>query len=166
MSLSYRAAIFAKEAHKHQVRKYTGVPYWVHLTEVAGIFSTVIDAVPEFLRDAALAACWLHDTIEDCSVSAADLDHQFGSVVADAVMYLSDLEEGNRVERKAATRARLAGAPGWVQTIKCADLISNTSSIVIHDPKFAVTYLAEKGALLAVLTKADPRLREWARSQT
>lgn len=166
MSLSYRAAVFAKEAHKHQVRKYTGDPYWVHLSEVAGIFSTVVDGLPYYLSNAALATCWLHDTIEDCAVSAESLDLQFGSVVADAVSYLSDLQEGTRVERKAATRERLAAAPGWVQTIKCADLISNTSSIVIHDPKFAVTYLAEKRDLLTVLTKADPRLREWARSQT
>jgi guanosine-3',5'-bis(diphosphate) 3'-pyrophosphohydrolase len=73
---------------------------------------------------------------------------------------------GNRAERKAASRARLAAAPGWVQTIKCADLISNTSSIVKHDPKFAVTYLEEKRLLLDVLTKADPRLVAIARQQS
>jgi hypothetical protein len=83
----------------------------------------------------------------------------------DGVMLLSDLEQGNRAERKAASRARLADAPAWVQTIKCADLISNTSSIVLRDPKFAVTYLEEKRLLLDVLTKADPRLHALALSQ-
>jgi hypothetical protein len=52
-----------------------------------------------------------------------------------------------------------------VQTIKCADLISNTSSIVMHDPKFAITYLAEKRALLDAMVLAHPRLREMAYSQ-
>jgi hypothetical protein len=55
--------------------------------------------------------------------------------------------------------------PAWIQTIKCADLISNTSSIVKHDPKFAVTYLEEKRLLLDAMTKADPRLWQLARSQ-
>lgn len=53
----------------------------------------------------------------------------------------------------------------WVQTIKVADLISNTSSIVRHDPKFAVVYLDEARQLLDVLTRADPRLLAMAREQ-
>ena len=84
--------------------------------------------------------------------------------VVGGVMDLSDMETGNRAARKAASRARLAAAPSWVQTIKCADLISNTSSIVRHDPEFAKVYLEEKRLLLDVLTKADPQLRDLARS--
>ncbi len=48
------------------------------------------------------------------------------------------------------------------QTIKLADLISNTRSIVERDPKFAVTYLAEKRELLKVLTDGDPALYRMA----
>ncbi len=86
--------------------------------------------------------------------------------MAGAVQLLSDMETGNRAERKAASRERLSRAAGWVQTIKCADLISNTSSIVQHDPKFAVTYLEEKRLLLDVLTNADSRLVRIAREQS
>jgi GTP diphosphokinase / guanosine-3',5'-bis(diphosphate) 3'-diphosphatase len=107
--------------------------------------------------------CFLHDCVEDQCVTADELIDRFGLAVADGVMLLSDLEEGSRAERKAASRARLAGAPGWVQTIKVADLISNTSSIVQHDPKFAVLYLEEKRLLLDVMTRADPRLVAIAR---
>jgi hypothetical protein len=60
---------------------------------------------------------------------------------------------------------RLAMVLGTVQTIKCADLISNTASIALHDPKFAVVYLAEKRALLDVLTQAHPQLRAIAYGQ-
>ena len=49
-----------------------------------------------------------------------------------------------------------------MQTIKCADLISNTSSIVDHDRVFAKVYLAEKRLTLEVLTAADPRLLDLA----
>ena len=157
MSLAYDAMMFAREAHKDQRRKYTGNPYTDHLAEVAGIVATV-DSSAE-----ALATAWLHDSREDQGVTGEEIEHKFGMRVAVGVALLSDFETGNRAERKAASRARLADAPGWVQTIKCADLISNTSSIVQHDPKFAAVYLEEKRLLLEVLTKADPRLLAIAR---
>lgn len=157
----FRAMLFARKAHAGQVRKYTGNPYHDHLAEVAGIAGTVPDELP-ISRSVFLAAAWLHDTIEDTGATFHDIRTEFGYLVASGVDELSDLEAGNRAERKAASRARLAAAPGWIQTIKCADLISNTSSIVMHDPKFAPTYLAEKRALLEVMTEADPNLRQLA----
>lgn len=159
MSLSYKAMLFAREAHKDQVRKYTGNPYADHLAEVAGIVATVDSS------DETIATAWLHDCREDQGITGEEIEIGFGMRVAVGVALLSDFETGNRAERKAASRARLANAPAWVQTIKCADLISNTSSIVQHDPKFAVTYLEEKRLLLDVLTKADSRLLAIARNQ-
>lgn len=159
MSISIKAMQFARHIHKDQVRKYTGNPYADHLAEVAGIVATVDNS------QTTIAVAWLHDCIEDQGVTSQQLIDQFGFMVALGVSVLSDLETGNRAERKAASRARLADAPGWIQTIKCADLISNTSSIVKHDQKFAITYLEEKRLLLDVLTKADPRLIAIARKQ-
>jgi GTP diphosphokinase / guanosine-3',5'-bis(diphosphate) 3'-diphosphatase len=156
--------MFAREAHKRQVRKYTGNPYFDHLAEVVGITSSVVVG-SVYTDDAILAVAWLHDTVEDCAVSVDAIEKKFGNFVSFGVYCLSDAEEGNRAERKALSRERLSKSPGWVQTIKCADLISNTSSIVMHDPKFAVTYLEEKRLLLDVLTSAHPALRELARSQ-
>ena len=165
--LAYRAMMFAREVHAGQVRKYTGNPYADHLAEVAGIVSTVTAKAYEAVSaDEVLAVAWLHDAFEDQGITPDELDARFGRIVAAGVVWLSDIETGNRAERKAASRARLARAPGWVQTIKCADIISNTSSIVKHDPKFAVTYLAEKRALLDVMDKADPRLRVLACQQS
>ncbi len=160
MSLAYEAMMFAREVHKDQVRKYTGNPYVDHLAEVAGIVATV-----EHDEDM-LAVAWLHDCVEDCGVQLQDVQDRFGTMVAIGVSGLSDMETGNRAERKGLSRERLAACSGWIQTIKCADLISNTSSIVKHDPKFAVTYLEEKRLLLDVLTKADPRLRALAIGQS
>ena len=157
--LAYEAMCFAREVHKNQRRKYTNDPYTVHLAEVAAITSAVIPG------QAFQAIAWLHDCVEDQGVTYLALANNFGRIVADHVMLLSDLETGNRAERKAASRVRLSAAPAAVQTIKVADLISNTQSIVQHDPKFAVTYLEEKRLLLDVLTKADKRLVQIAREQ-
>jgi (p)ppGpp synthase/HD superfamily hydrolase len=158
--LAYEAMIFAREVHKNQRRKYTGNPYTDHLAEVAGIVATV------FPYEEGIATAWLHDSREDQGITGEEIESRFGMRVAVGVSLLSDFEQGNRAERKRLGRARLADAPGWVQTIKCADLISNTASIVQHDPKFAKVYLEEKRLLLEVLTEADPRLLELARSQT
>ena len=158
-NISYEAMLFARLAHASQRRKYTNTPYTDHLAEVAGIVATV-DSSAE-----SIAVAWLHDSREDQGISGEEIEKRFGMRVAMGVALLSDFEEGNRAKRKAASRARLSSAPGWVQTIKCADLISNTSSIVQHDPSFAALYLKEKRLLLDVLTKADSRLVALARSQ-
>ncbi len=159
---AYKALIFAREAHKAQRRKYTNNPYTDHLAEVAGIVASV--APPE-QADLMVSVAWLHDCIEDQGITLESLRDEFGEWVASGVWFLSDTEKGNRAERKALSRARLGAAPYWVQTIKCADLISNTSSIVIHDPAFARVYLEEKRLLLERLTEADPRLLALARMQ-
>ena len=157
--LAYDAMLFARHVHRAQQRKYTGNPYADHLAEVAGIISTIDN------REVTLAVAWLHDSVEDCGVTLEDIENRFGFQVALGVSGLSDVETGNRAERKQKARDRLAGCAGWIQNIKCADLISNTSSIVMHDPKFAVTYLEEKRLLLDAMTKADARLLMMARAQ-
>lgn len=165
MTLAYEAMMFAREVHKDQRRKYTGNPYTDHLAEVAGIVATVAsDHMGQHL-EAAYATAWLHDCVEDQNVSLQEVEDRFGVLVAIGVSGLSDTEIGNRATRKAASRQRLSMCAPWIQTIKCADLISNTASIVQHDPKFAAVYLEEKRLLLDVLRNADQRLLALARSQ-
>lgn len=173
---AFEAMRFARNAHATQVRKYTGNPYADHLAEVAGIVASVAGriTIDPLMVDIMVSTAWLHDYIEDQrqdhdtngEFAYTVLALEFGEVIAGGVLHLSDMETGNRRERKAAARERLIRSPGWVQTIKVADLISNTSSIVKHDPKFAVVYLEEKRLLLEVLTKADPLLVDIARQQT
>lgn len=165
MSIAFDAMQFARATHRNQRRKYTGNPYADHLAEVAGIAMAAGCYTFDVHPDEFMAVCWLHDSVEDQGIALDEIEGRFGLKVAIGVSGLSDLEEGNRAERKAAARERLSKCSGWIQTIKCADLISNTSSIVMHDPKFAVTYLEEKRLLLDVMTKADPRLLAIAREQ-
>jgi (p)ppGpp synthase/HD superfamily hydrolase len=164
MSIIYQAMIFAKEVHKQQRRKYTHNPYFEHLAEVAGIVASVFD-LEKFKTQWYIAIAWLHDCIEDCAVTHHDLVVAFNEEIAEGVLALSDLEDGNRALRKQLSRERLAECGAAIQTIKVADLISNTGSIVYHDPEFAKTYLEEKRLLLDVLTKADKRLVTIAREQ-
>lgn len=147
------AMIFAMQVHKDQKRKFTGNPYFNHLSEVAGIVGSV-----ELTSGIVLAVAWLHDSIEDQGVSPEKIETRFGRHVRIGVEALSDLETGTREERKRLSRERLAKQPSWIQNIKVADIISNCSSVLMHDPLFATVYLAEKRLLLDVLTKASPEL--------
>lgn len=159
-----RARLFATAAHAAvgQTRKYTGEPYVVHPIEVSELVASVGGT------DAMVAAALLHDVLEDTDVTVDLLEAEFGSEVADLVLWLTDVstpEDGNRSTRKALDRQHSAAAPAAAQTIKVADLISNTRTIVEFDPGFARTYLAEKRLLLDVLTRADPTLLEMAKTQ-
>lgn len=150
---------FATVAHAGQTRKYTGDPYIIHPQAVCDLVATVTSD-PEVL-----AAALLHDTVEDTGVTLMEIRALFGPRVAILVDALTDVSKGHpgrRAERKALDREHLVGAPAEAQTIKCADLIDNTPSIAAHDPAFARVYLAEKRALLEVLTRADPRLHTQA----
>lgn len=157
MGLAFEAMIFARLVHKNQQRKYTNNPYADHLAEVVGIAMTVCP-YNMVTPDIFMATAWLHDCVEDQNITGYDLLPRFGPVVTQGVLLLSDLETGNRATRKAASRQRLAAAAGWVQNIKVADIISNSLSIMAHDPKFAKVYIEEVRLLLDVLTKADPDL--------
>jgi (p)ppGpp synthase/HD superfamily hydrolase len=108
-----------------------------------------------------IEAALLHDVLEDTATTFETLHRDFGGEVAFMVFDLSDQipkESGNRAFRKRAEADRLGQCSAAVQTIKVADLIDNTLSIVAYDPGFAKVYLAEKAYLLQRLTKADPIL--------
>jgi guanosine-3',5'-bis(diphosphate) 3'-pyrophosphohydrolase len=162
-TLTERAHAFAELAHGAQKRKYTGAPYIEHPAAVAAIVATVTS------DEEAIAAAYLHDVVEDTDRTLDDIKAHFGQRVASLVAWLTDVStkhHGNRTTRKALDRAHLALAPAEAQTVKLADLIDNTTSIVAHDPDFAKVYLREKRELLEVLTKGDPRLLAQAYNQT
>lgn len=156
-NLSYRAMKFAMQKHSIQKRKYTDEPYWTHLAQVVGLVSSVHSS--ELIH----AIAWLHDVLEDTDTSDKEILQEFGEVVWNGVRALSDLEEGNRETRKRLSRERLSKAINYIQDIKVCDLISNTPSIVKHDPKFAPIYLEEKRLLLDCLNNAAKELLEMAK---
>ena len=158
----HRAVAFAARAHAGQDRKYTGEPYLVHPLRVLRL---VADAGGS---DDVQVAAVLHDVVEDCDVGLAEIRDEFGERVAELVGWLTDVSrpgDGPRRARKALDRDHLAAAPPEAQTIKLADLIDNTESIVEHDPRFAAVYMAEKRQLLDVLTRGDERLMRIARAR-
>jgi (p)ppGpp synthase/HD superfamily hydrolase len=156
----HSAMLFSMERHGTQKRKFTGEPYWKHAAEVAAIVQTAKNCTPEMV-----AAAWLHDVLEDTNTTKEDLNSLFGEEVTRLVVGLTDVskpDDGNRQVRKAMDRDHLAKGCRKIQTIKLADMISNTASVAIHDPVFASMYLAEKRELLSIIDKADEQLKRTA----
>jgi (p)ppGpp synthase/HD superfamily hydrolase len=161
-----KARVFATAAHAAvgQKRKYSGEDYIVHPLHVATVVAEAGGT------EVQICAALLHDVLEDTQVTEQTLRVEFGNEVTDLVVWLTNVSKttcptANRKTRKAADRDALAKAPAEAQTIKLADLISNTVSIVAEDPDFAKTYIPEKKELLEVLTLGDRSLWDAAWAQ-
>lgn len=160
------ARVFATAAHGAvgQKRKYTKEDYIVHPAGVVDILKQHITT----LTAPMIAAAWLHDVLEDTQVTYEAILLEFGEDVANIVLGLSNIAtayDGNRKVRMLKNLEFLKLQNEEVQTIKIADMMHNTASIVEHDKTFAIIYLREKVDLINALTKAPKFFRTIAMNQ-
>lgn len=159
MAMLDSAFMLAASAHYGQRRKYTNEPYICHPIEVVQILIQHGVTTEEIL-----CAAVLHDVLEDTAYTAEDLrDAGMSQAVVSVVVELTEpAHVGNRAERKYLECQRLSDASYEAQTIKYADLISNTRSIAKHDVGFAKVYLREKWHILSECNLGDVSLRQKA----
>ena len=153
---------FVKKMHKGQVRKYTNEPYHAHPLEVAKIVSEYQDDCVE------IALC--HDLFEDTKCDFTMLYNKLVKIgyerrlsykICNNVKELTDVftvedyPSFNRKWRKEKESIRLGDISYKSQSVKYADLINNTISIVENDKAFAKTYLSEKEAILKVMNSGN-----------
>lgn len=147
-----RAIAFAAKAHEGMTRKGTSVPYIVHPMEAAAIAAT-ITTDPEVL-----AAAVLHDVMEDCGVSYAQLYGMFGWRVAQLVEEESHTphpdKRGSWVSRKQETIDKLACACRDAQIIALGDKLSNMRAICRD-------YEREGDGVFARFNQQDKGLHAW-----
>ncbi|MEZ6125719.1 MAG: HD domain-containing protein [Planctomycetaceae bacterium] len=111
-----KAREFAVRAHAAQ--RYGEHPYSYHLDAVAEI-------VAPFGEQAQIAA-YLHDTVEDCDVTIAEIADAFGKQMADCVALLTDEPGESRPIRKARTNQKLSTtANSLALIVKAADRLAN-----------------------------------------
>jgi hypothetical protein len=117
-------------AHAGQTRKGAArEPYAVHLAEVASLTRAFGGG------DAAVAAAWLHDCIEDCAVIDAEIREAFGDTVADLVGELTDPPRTPRAQRRRLQVENAAGKSAQARLIKVADKTSNLRSVAMSPPR-------------------------------
>ena len=127
----------------------------VHLRSVAQIVSSVSQ------EEETIAAAWLHDIVEDTSVTIDDLERMLGKKVARLVGELTIVGHsppGNRAKRFALEKEHFANISGAAKTIKLADLIDTGRDLYKNDRASFVAYAAEAKDLVQVLDGGDARL--------
>lgn len=128
-----RAFAFAEEAHYGQ-KRFSGEPYFVHPFNVALLLA-------EFRADAeTIAAGLLHDTVEDTSVRAEDLEKEFGQAIAflvDGVTKLGKLKyQGAKRHSESLRKLFVAMAKDIrVIMIRLADRLHNVRTLQYVPPE-------------------------------
>ena len=82
-----KAAVFAAKVHEGMMRKGSKIPYIYHPMEVALIVAQMTDD-PEVI-----AAAYLHDVLEDTSVTPEELERTFGGRILSLVQEESEDKE-------------------------------------------------------------------------
>jgi len=132
---------FAEEAHGDQ--KYDNMPYTnAHLDKV-------VHTLTFFTNDpVVLAMGYLHDVLEDTSVTYDELAKTFGHVIANGVLALTDQKGNSRFERQFLTYVRLRDNREAL-LVKLCDRITNMRAS--FGTKHAAAYVKEyerfKGSL-------------------
>lgn len=167
-----QAKDYAHEAHDSigQRRKYSNEPYWVHTDAVAQLVADV------GCDEETVVAAHLHDILEDVwpknpQFHPQAIERWFNSHVLDLVLELTDkftkkdYPHLNRKARKLLEHERIGSISIAAKTIKLADIIDNTRSIVASDKEFAMVYLREMLDLLPFLVDGNATLLQQASVQ-
>lgn len=148
-----KAIEFATKKHKGQTRESNdNEPYINHVMRV---YNTIIQYGYGVDENVAIAAI-LHDTVEDTNTSYEEICNEFGSIVMNYVLLLTNTVSSRQVGRHAYHEVnfhRIVNAPRQVQAIKIADMMDNLSDVATtFDKKFAEKYLDEKVSIVEAIS--------------
>ena len=123
MQNTLKAVDFAVAAHEGQKRKKSEIPYIYHPLNLA------CHAISMDIKDdAVIAACLLHDAVEDCSVQARELpvDEETKEIVE--LLTHADTIDENRDEIMTEYFSKIAKNPK-ASLVKCLDRCNNLTTM-------------------------------------
>ena len=137
---------FAKELHKNQFRKFSGLPYFdAHVQKVNGTLKLYTT------DEVMLIVSILHDTIEDCYenkwVGYCIIKELFGKEIADLVMELTSCKDelkfkydGNKTQYLIDKMLNMSEK---ALTVKLSDRFNNIADAFMAKEKFRNSYYKE-----------------------
>lgn len=115
---------FAAEYHGQQ-KMPNGLPYIVHLSNVAMEVFMVHKQKPDFNLKLAIQLALLHDVLEDTALSFKALEDDFGNVVAMGVLALTKDSTLNKKDQMDDSLNRILDLGREVAIVKICDRITN-----------------------------------------
>ena len=142
---------FAQRAHKDQVRKFTGEPYFdAHVQTVNGTLKLYTT------DEATLIAALLHDVVEDCYENKweayTDIKDLFGKEVADIVWELTS-DENEMKHKWGGSKTnylinKMLKMSDKAFTIKLSDRFNNIADAFTASERFRTNYYRETCAIV------------------
>lgn len=127
-ALLIRAAAFAAQKHRNQRRKDADAsPYINHPIALANVLANEAGITDPTV----LAAALLHDTIEDTDTTQAELEAEFGPVIAAVVAEVTDDKSLPKAERK---RLQVEHASHISRPAKLVNKICNLRDVASSPP--------------------------------
>ncbi|MDC1465855.1 HD domain-containing protein [Polaribacter sp.] len=113
-------------AQKHGSQKMpTGLPYVVHLSNVAMEVFMTHKKEPNFNIELAIQLALLHDVLEDTPLSFKELEDTFGNIVATGVLALTKNASLDKKYQMQDSLARIVKQGKEVAIVKLCDRITN-----------------------------------------
>lgn len=137
-----RAGLVAARIHHGQL--YDIYPYMKHIMDVVHIANSL------GYDEAVQVACYLHDSMEDGSLSYNDIQTHFGREVAEIVFAVTDELARNRKERKEKTYPKIKALEKAV-CVKLCDRIANAQNSKEYNAKLFEMYRKEHAEFSARL---------------
>lgn len=147
----------------HGEQKYGNEPYEFHL-------QSVVDTLKRFGFDSnnnmdapLFIAGWLHDSLEDTTLSKYEIEKEFSSEIADLVWRVTDEEGLNRKERKEKTYLKIRESESAI-ILKLADRIANVESSLKFNKGLLKMYQKEQAGFsenLKQYSKNPKTLEMW-----
>lgn len=154
---------FSSASHNGQLLPGTDLPYINHIANVAMEVMSAIARQPTLNKpDLSIQCALLHDTLEDTTVTYAELTHQFGPAVSDGVLALTKNKQlPTKQAQMADSLARIQEQPFEIWAVKLADRITNLQTPPGHWNKEKIrAYREEAITILDTLGVSHDHLAE------
>ena len=123
------ATLVATNAHKGQTRKGSNIAYILHPMEAGTLAHSMLAQVGRYNEDV-IAACLLHDVLEDTEMTEEELAQDFSERTIELVKVQSENKANSWQQRKQATVDLLSITDDLdVKLVHLADKLSNMRSI-------------------------------------
>lgn len=161
MSIVDNARKIAEKAHAGQLRKWgSQEPFFKHPERIANKVASL-----EGMKEADIAAAYLHDVLEDCGEHwAAVIEQDCGKETLELVRELTYPTEGpewqhrSRAEKNVIRMEHTRRMTDRAKRLKMCDRIDNLNTMQNAPFKLIQKYVVESNELLGVLGHVDEKL--------